>query len=110
MGFALGPDLPRYCGRPVGDFLVAILDPNAAIEPRFVAFNVEVIDGRSLTGVIAAETGTTVTLALAGGVSEVIPRTNIRSLKTSAVSHMPEGFESIITPHAMADLLTWISQ
>lgn len=110
VGFALGPELAAYRGRPTADSLVAILDPNAAIEPRLVAFNVEVIDGRSLTGVIAAETGTTVTLALAGGVSEVIPRTNIRSLKASGVSLMPEGLESTITPQAMADLLAWINQ
>ena len=110
VGFALGPDLEAFRGRPVADFLGAILDPNAAIEPRFVAFNVEVIDGRSLTGVIAAETGLTVTLALAGGASEVLPRTSIRSLKASAVSLMPEGFETTMPPQAMADLLAWINQ
>lgn len=50
----------------MADFLVAILDPNAAVEPRSVAFNVEVIDGRSQVGVIVAELGQTVTLAVAG--------------------------------------------
>ncbi|GDY19841.1 hypothetical protein LBMAG56_11860 [Verrucomicrobiota bacterium] len=56
----------RFADGPVADFLVAILDPNAAVEPRSVAFNVEVIDGRSQVGVIVAELGQTVTLAVAG--------------------------------------------
>ncbi len=70
-----------FHGRPAVDFLVAKLEPSAAIETRSAAFNVEVIDRGSLTGVIAAETGLTVTLALAVAASEVLPRTSIPSLK-----------------------------
>lgn len=99
-----------FRGRPAVDFLVAKLEPNAAIETRSAAFNVEVIDGGSLTGVIAAETGLTVALALAVAASEVLPRTSIPSLKASAISLIPEGFETTRPSQAMADLLAWTGQ
>src|SRR4029079_11133454 len=54
-GHAVGPDLAPLRDKSVDDFLLAILDPNAAIEPRFINYNVETKDGRSLSGVIRSE-------------------------------------------------------
>src|SRR5438034_11389403 len=38
-GHNVGPNLGSLTDKTPSDFLTAILDPNAAVEPRFVAYN-----------------------------------------------------------------------
>src|SRR6185436_18168347 len=65
-GAGVGPNLGALTDKTPEDFLVAILDPNDAVEPRFTAYNIETKDGRSLTGIVNAENATTLTLVQAG--------------------------------------------
>ena len=92
------------------DFLLAILDPNAAIEPRFLNYQVETRDGRSLSGVVRAETATSLTLAQAGGLEEKILRDDITEIKASNLSLMPEGLEQNMTARDLADLIAFLKQ
>ncbi len=110
VGHPLGPDLATYRTKPVGDFLTAILDPNAAIEPRFIAYNVDTRDDRALTGLVTDETATGFTLAQANGVKDKLLRPNVRTLRPSPLSLMPEGLETALPPPAMADLLAWLRE
>jgi putative heme-binding domain-containing protein len=107
-GHAVGPDLGGFRDKSVQDFLVAILDPNAAIEPRFVSYAVETKDGRSLTGIIRAETATSLTLAQGGGVEEKILRGDIAEIKAGNLSLMPEGLEQNMAPSDLADLIAYL--
>jgi len=107
-GHAVGPDLGGFRDKSVQDFLVAILDPNAAIEPRFVSYSVETKDGRSLTGIIRAETATSLTLAEGSGVEERILRGDIAEIKAGNLSLMPEGLEQNMTPSDLADLIAYL--
>jgi putative membrane-bound dehydrogenase-like protein len=107
-GHAVGPDLGGFRDKSVQDFLVAILDPNAAIEPRFVSYSVETKDGRSLTGIIRAETATSLTLAQGGGVEEKILRGDIEEIKAGNLSLMPEGLEQNMAPSDLADLIAYL--
>ncbi|HEY0456555.1 MAG TPA: PVC-type heme-binding CxxCH protein, partial [Verrucomicrobiae bacterium] len=45
-GNELGPDLATVAGKPVDTLLTAILDPNQAVESRYLAFTVVASDGR----------------------------------------------------------------
>src|SRR5205814_10474367 len=90
--------------------LLAILDPNAAIEPRFINYQVETRDGRSLSGVVKAETATSLTLAQAGGLEEKILRDDIAEIKASNLSLMPEGLEQNMTARDLADLIAFLKQ
>jgi putative membrane-bound dehydrogenase-like protein len=110
LGHALGPDLATFRTKPVGDFLTAILDPNAAIEPRYVAYNVDTKDDRALTGLVTDETATGFTLAQANGVKDKLLRPNVKTLRPSPLSLMPEGLEAALPPPAMADLLAWLRE
>ena len=107
-GYNVGPNLAALADKSPGDFLVAILDPNAVVEPRFASYNVETKDGRSLTGIVNAETATTLTLVQSGGVSEKILRRDLAAIKASAVSLMPEGLEQVMTPQDLADLIAYL--
>ncbi|MBI5773780.1 MAG: c-type cytochrome, partial [Verrucomicrobia bacterium] len=107
-GHELGPNLSVFRPKPVPDFLVAILDPNAAMDARFTVYNVETKDGRSLTGVIGSETATSLVVAQAGGLKDTILRSDIAELRASTLSLMPEGLEAVLAPQDIADLIAFI--
>ena len=107
-GHDVGPGLAEFAGKSAADFLLAILDPNAGINPNFIAYNVETKDGRSLNGIVRGETATGLTLVQGGGVRESISRRDITSIRASALSLMPEGLEQAMTPQDLADLIAWL--
>ncbi len=107
-GHAVGPNLGEFAGKSTADFLVAILDPNAAINPNFLAYNVETRDGRSLSGIVRGETASSLTLAQSGGLAETILRSDLQEVRAAQLSLMPEGLEQAITPQELADLIAWV--
>lgn len=107
-GHAVGPNLGEFAGKSVSDFLVAILDPNAAINPNFLAYNIETRDGRSLSGIVRGETASSLTLMQSGGVAEKILRSDLLEVRASQLSLMPEGLEQVMTPQELADLIAWV--
>jgi len=107
-GNNIGPDLGTVADKSIDMLLVAILDPNEALEAKYVNYTALIKDGREASGVIAAETPNSVTIRNAGGVEEVILRPDIKELKSSGVSLMPEGFENGLAPQDMADLIAYI--
>jgi putative membrane-bound dehydrogenase-like protein len=109
-GHAVGPNLAEFAGKSAADFVQAILDPNSAINPNFLAYNVETKDGRSLSGIVRGETASGLTLVQGGGVQETILRSDIQEIRASNLSLMPEGLEQALTPQDLADLIAWIKQ
>jgi putative heme-binding domain-containing protein len=107
-GNAVGPNLGEFAGKSVADFVTAILDPNAAINPNYVAYNVETKDGRSLSGVVRGETASGLTLVQGGGAQETILRSDLQEIRASQLSLMPEGLEQAMSPQDVADLIAWI--
>jgi putative membrane-bound dehydrogenase-like protein len=107
-GHEVGPNLAALSNKSPSDFLVAILDPNAAVEPRFVAYNISLKDGRALSGIVSAETATTLTLNQSGALQEKILRSDIEEIRASGVSLMPEGLEQNLSPQDMADLIAFL--
>jgi putative membrane-bound dehydrogenase-like protein len=108
-GFSLGPDLVTVKTTGKDKLLVNIVDPNAEVRPEFVGYAVETKEDESLLGLVANETGTSVTLRQAYGREVVISRSNIASMKSQGQSIMPEGLEAGLTPGQLADLLEYIS-
>jgi len=109
-GNAVGPDLAALVDKTPGDFLLAILDPSASIEPRFIAYNIETKDDRSLTGIISAESSTSLTLTQAGGIKETILRSDIAEIKANSLSLMPEGLEQAMNQQDLADLIAYLKK
>ena len=107
-GHPVGPNLSVYRNKGAADWLEAILDPNAVIEPRFVNYMIETTDDRVLSGLITDESVGALTLTLAQGIKETVARDGIREIRASALSLMPEGLEAAIPPQAMADLIAYL--
>ena len=88
--------------------LIAILDPNRAFETKYVAFSVATVDGRVLSGLIASESATAVTLRRQDGKDDVLLRSDIEEMSASGQSLMPEGLEKDLKPHDLADLISFL--
>jgi putative heme-binding domain-containing protein len=108
IGNAVGPDLASVGDKSPDGLLVAILDPNRAVEPRFVSYVIETKASDTLTGLLAAESGNAITLLSADGKSQQILRTDIKDLRSTGMSLMPEGLESGLQPQDIADLIAFV--
>jgi putative heme-binding domain-containing protein len=107
-GSAVGPRLDAFHTKPVGDYLKAILDPNAVVEPSFIQYQLQMKDGRELAGVVQSETATGLTLALPTGLRQIVLKRDIKKLNVAKLSLMPEGLEQVLPPEKMADLLAYL--
>ena len=88
--------------------LTDILQPNRAIDSNYYSYTATTVDGHVHTGVLAAETSTSVTLKQQEGKSETLRRDEIEDLHNNGVSFMPEGLEKDIPMQDMADLISFI--
>ena len=88
--------------------LTAILNPSAAIEPRFVNYLVTTRDGRMYDGVLANETAGAITLR--GGSEEdvTLPRAQIAEIRASSISLMPEDLEKNLSRQDLADIIAYL--
>ena len=107
-GIPVGPDLFGIRNQPKEVILLHIVIPEYEIAPGFVNYVVETKDGRTLSGIIAAETDAKITLRHALGEEEIVPRTNILSLISTGLSLMPQELEKTMSRQDMADLLAYL--
>jgi putative membrane-bound dehydrogenase-like protein len=108
-GHEIGPNLATIQNRGPEAILLNVLDPNREVNPQYVNYVCITDDGRSLTGMLAAETATSVTLMRAESAQDTVLRLNIDDLRSTSLSLMPEGLEKEISPQAMADLIAYLS-
>ena len=104
----VGPDLAMVLDKPTDWLLIALFDPNAAIEDRYRAQTLKLKTGAELVGIISAETANNVVLRLPGGVERPVLRSDIASQQASSRSLMPEGLETVLKPQDVADLVAWL--
>lgn len=107
-GNQVGPDLGMMADKPVSVFLLAILDPNQAVEARYINYTALTKNDREVNGVIATETPNSITMRNLGGAEETILRSDLKELKSSGLSLMPEGLESALKSQDMADLIAYL--
>jgi putative membrane-bound dehydrogenase-like protein len=109
-GIDFGPDLGTVRHWSSEALLTKILNPSRSIADGFELWLIERRSGGTVTGVMAAETPTAITLRRVGQDDVTIPRSDIESITAANVSVMPSGLEQQINEQQMADLLTFIRQ
>ena len=85
-----------------------ILDPNREVSPNYVEYVAALTDGRVVTGLISAETPSTLTLRRDNNTEVIIVRQRLAEIRATGKSLMPEGLESKISIVEMADLLAFL--
>jgi putative heme-binding domain-containing protein len=105
-GQRVGPDLSGVNNKTKEELLTSILNPSAAIEPRFTNYVVVTKDNRIHDGIIANETAGTLTLRGDSEEGDVtILRQNISEIRASSVSLMPDDLEKSLTKQDLADVI-----
>ncbi len=110
LGFAVGPDLSDVAHRSVEDLLSNILDPNMAINPNYISYNVDLTSDELESGILQSESGEAITLLQAGGKKVVVPRPQIKRMESTGLSLMPEGLEAGLAPGDLRDLIAFLQE
>jgi putative heme-binding domain-containing protein len=108
VGVVVGPDLKSLTDKSPTALLVAMLDPNRAVESKYISYTAVTINGRTFNGLLAAESGNSITLREAKGKEHVILRTDLEELFSSSKSTMPEGLEKELKPQDIADVIAHV--
>jgi putative heme-binding domain-containing protein len=108
IGQQVGPELASVGDKSPEGLLSAILDPNRAVEARYVNYLASTTSGVTVSGLLQGETSTTITLVAADGKKHDLLRKDIDELTSTGKSVMPEGFEKELPPADMADLIAFL--
>jgi putative membrane-bound dehydrogenase-like protein len=107
-GGAVGPDLTHANRADRNYLLVSIVDPSSVIRREFVSYRLETKDGRVITGLIAEQSPSRVTLLDAKGERTDVPRGEMVSLDESPVSLMPDNLLQGLKPQELRDLFAYL--
>jgi putative membrane-bound dehydrogenase-like protein len=88
--------------------LIDILDPSREVDPRYLNYQATTTSGRSVSGILAVETPTSITLRRGEKAEDTILRSQIEELRATTKSLMPEEFEKQIDKQQMADLIEYL--
>ncbi|MDB6021041.1 MAG: Cytochrome c, partial [Pedosphaera sp.] len=108
-GGHVGPDLTGSQRADLDYILLNIVDPNAVIPNEYRASNIEMKDGRSITGIVTKQDDKALTVVTANE-QLVLPKDEVESQKISPLSMMPEGLLQQLTEQEVRDLLYYLSR
>jgi putative heme-binding domain-containing protein len=107
-GGDVGPDLTGT-GRDSLDYLLEnVVDPSASVSADFRMVVVAMEDGRTLNGLVRAQTDRTLTLQTQNE-RLVLDRAEIEAIKPSPLSLMPEGLLDPLSPAEVRDLIAYLN-
>jgi putative membrane-bound dehydrogenase-like protein len=110
VGHEVGPDLAALANKSPQYLLAEVLDPNRSVDSRYLEYVAVTRSGRTFTGILAAETATSITLRMQEGKQQVLLRGDIEELSSSGKSLMPEGLEKDLSRQDLADLIAYLSR
>ncbi len=109
-GTALGPDLTSIGkSRPRAVLMESILEPSRRIEPKYAAYVVRTVDGRTFSGLVVKRDEKGVVLRDGQNKEIVLAGADVEELKPSRTSLMPDGQLAGLTAQEAADLLEYLA-
>ncbi|MBW3539408.1 MAG: c-type cytochrome [Planctomycetes bacterium] len=108
IGKEVGPDLAALEDKSPKSLLTAILDPNRAVEAKYVNYTAVTKEGRQFSGMLSSEAGNAIVLVGADGNRVELVRGDLEELAGSGKSAMPEGLEKDLSPQDVADAIAFI--
>jgi putative heme-binding domain-containing protein len=107
IGKEVGPPLNGIGSHGRAELLGHIIDPNREVDPSFWQWNVTTRKGETLSGVIASENASSLTLRGPAGDVE-IKKDDITNRENTHRSLMPEGFEAL-GAESLRDILSFLA-
>lgn len=106
-GGKVGPDITGSNRADVDYLLLNILDPNAEIAADYRPWELETKDDRSILGLLVRQDAQVVTLQTPTE-AVTVTRAEIKTLRQSQLSMMPEGLIAALTPSEVRDLIAYL--
>ncbi len=108
-GFEVGPDLlSALRNKSAEQLLNDILDPSREVDSRYLNYQITTKKGQVFSGLIAADTASSVTLRRGEKAEDTILRDQIEEIQTTGKSLMPEGLEAQLSKQDVADLIAYL--
>jgi putative membrane-bound dehydrogenase-like protein len=107
-GTDFGPDLSTLKSRNAVSILTEIINPNNSIADKYDNWKIGLKNGTELTGIIAAENSSNLTLKQMGGSTIIIQKSELVKKDKTKTSAMPAGLENAISKQQMANLIGFI--
>ncbi len=107
-GGTIGPDLSNLPSKDAASVLRDIKEPNASINPDYVAYNVTLKNADSLTGFVRAQDEHSLRLLTTDGKENILRRSDVKDLAPSSISLMPGGLLDALKEDQIRDLLTFL--
>ena len=108
-GGKVGPDLTKVGAIRSGrDLVESILLPSSTFAQGYESYLATTTDERELSGIIIRQSAVDVALRDASGAELQLRKDQIRELRRSAISIMPEGLERGLTREEFRDLLAFL--
>ena len=111
-GGAHGPDLSQAAGRfSVHDLLEKVVNPSKAISDQYAAVNIEMLDGRKITGRIINLHGDNMTIMpnmLEPNKTIDVDRRKVETMQLSKLSLMPTGLLDTLKEDEVLDLVAYL--
>ncbi|MFO0802393.1 MAG: c-type cytochrome [Gemmataceae bacterium] len=108
-GADYGPNLKEVATRSKSKVKIieSIIDPNADVEPKYASTRIVTLDGKTITGLVVAETKKDVTI-FDGKDRKLIALDNIETRAVLKQSSMPEGQAAAMAPAEFLDLVEYL--
>jgi putative heme-binding domain-containing protein len=87
--------------------LEALISPSARLAPGYGVVTVTLKNGKTVSGVLLAESGKSITIKGGSGANEVIPNDQIAK-RINAQSSMPD-MKAILTKKEIRDMVSFLS-
>lgn len=108
-GSQAGPVLKGIGARVNREYLLeSLVDPSAKIAEGFGLLNLTLKGGDSVDGILLKQTPSELTLRLVTGESRTIPRSQVESQSSNAISAMPP-MGDVLTPMEMRDVIEFLA-
>ena len=108
VGHQVGPDLASLKDKSPESLLIAVLDPNRNVESKYINYVAITDTGKTHSGILAEETGESITLLAPKGERVSLLRNELELLKSTAKSTMPEGLEKDLKTQDLADVIAYV--
>lgn len=109
-GNRIGPDLTTANRKDRDFLLVSIVDPSVQIRKEYLSYIVTTNGGQLFTGLIAAQSPSSITLVGAKNERTSIPRSDVEEIKESPQSLMPERLLDSLKPQELRDLFSYLQK
>jgi putative heme-binding domain-containing protein len=109
-GGALGPDLSNLVHRDYASVMQDIVEPNAALNPDYLAVTLKLKNGETVGGVMLQSWDNKYVLGQPNGEKLMVPRDDVEpgTTKPMGVSLMPPGLLEGLGEQERKDLLTFL--